>query len=122
MSAIARFLVEFEPSPTASPWPTPAVPFPAPSGSLDDGGAIEDCGDDIFGMASGPDTGDLEQDDGFGVASAETAPAEPSVAEASAAEAVAAALATAEAGFSERIATLEQDHARARAEDRIRWA
>ena len=122
MSAIARFLVEFEPSPAPSHWPTPALPLPAPAGSLDDDDAIEGRDDDVFGMASEPDTGDVDEEEGFGIAPTDTAPADSGFAETSAAEAVAAALATAEADFSERIATLEQDHARARAEDRIRWA
>ena len=116
MSAIARFLVEFEPSPATPHGPTPALSLPASSESLGDGDAIEGFDDDVFGMASEPDTGDVEPGEGFEIASIDTALAEPSTE-----EAVAAAVAIAEAGFSERIATLEEDHARARADDRIRW-
>ena len=117
MSAIARFLVEFEPS----PFPSPALPLPAPLMSLDDGTAIEGLDDDLFGMGSVPEPGDLEQDAGSGVAAADIALAEPAWPDTSVAEAVEAALATAEAGFSARIATLEEEHARARADDRTRW-
>ena len=120
MSAISRFLVEFEPSPTPSQWSTPALPPSAPFVSLDDGDPTEGL-DDVFGMSSEPGTDDLEQDGAFGIASEDAAPAEPSLADTSVAEAIAAALASAEAGFSERIAMLEEEHARARADDRIRW-
>ena len=122
MSAIARFLVEFEPSPAPPHGPTPAVFLPAPSASADDGDTIEGLDDDGFGLVSEPGTDDLEQDDGFGVGSTDTALAEPSWADPSAADTSAAeAVAAAEAGFSERILALEEDHARARAEDRTRW-
>ena len=119
MSAIARFLVEFEPSRSAAR----AVPLPAPFPSLDDDTAIDGLeDDDVFGMASEPETDDPEQDGAFGGAATDIALAEPVLADTSVAEAVAAAVATAEAGFSERIATLEAEHARSRAEDRARWA
>ena len=117
MSAIARFLVEFEPSPL----PSPAPLLPAPFASLDDGTAIEGLDDGVFGMGSEPDIGDLEQDVGFGNAASEVALPEPVLADTSVAEAVEAALAIAEAGFSARIATLEEEHARTRAEDRTLW-
>ncbi len=116
MSAIARFLVEFELSPSLSP----ADPLSTPFASLDHATAIEGL-DDVFGLASEPETGDFAPDGAFGVAATEIAPHEPSSADTSVAEAVAAAVATAEAGFSERIAALEEEHARARAEDRARW-
>ncbi len=122
MSAIARFLVEFEPSPAPSSWSTPAFSLSAPAVSLDDGEAIEGLDDDAFGMASGSGIDDLDQDGGFGIASDDDAAlAAPSGDDASVAEAVATAVATAEAGFNERIASLEAEHARARAEDRVRW-
>ena len=116
MSAIARFLVEFEPSPLLSP----SVPLSTPFASLDDATAIEGL-DDVFGLASEPETGGFEQDGACGVAAAEIALPEPVPPDASLADAVAAAVANAEAGFSERIATIEEEHARARAEDRARW-
>ena len=100
MSAIARFLVEFEPSPATPHGPTPALSLPASSESLGDGDAIEGFDDDVFGMASEPDTGDVEPGEGFEIASIDTALAEPSTE-----EAVAAAVTIAEAGFSERIAS-----------------
>ena len=117
MSAIARFLVEFEPSPL----PSPAPSLPAPFASPDDGIAIEELDDDAFGLGSEPNTGDLDQDVGFGGAASDVAVPEPALADTSVAEAVEAALAIAEAGFSARIATLEEEHARMRAEDRTLW-
>ena len=117
MSAIARFLVEFEPSPL----PSPAPSLPAPFASPDDGIAIEELDDDPFGLGSEPNTGDLDQDVGFGDAASDVAVPEPALADTSVAEAVEAALAIAEAGFSARIATLEEEHARMRAEDRTLW-
>ncbi len=117
MSAIARFLVEFEPTRFASPAPL----LPAPFATQDDGTGIGSLDDDVFGVGSEPEAGDLEQDPGFGVAATDVALPEPDLADASVAEAVEAALADAEAAFSARIATLEEEHARTRAEDRSLW-
>ncbi len=86
MSAIARFLVEFEPSPAASPWPTPSVALSVPPL---DGDPVEDL--DRVGFGGDPDPVVLEPDEPFDLAASDPALAD---------EAIAEAVAAAEAAFS----------------------
>ncbi len=111
MSAIARFLVEFEPSPAASPGRR--LPSPSPSRRID-GDAIEDLDDDAFGWRSGAGTSTSNRTTGSG--SPRATPRWPTGGDVGR-EAVAPAGGR-RAAFSERIATLEEEHARTRAEDR----
>ena len=100
MSAIARFLVEFDPTPLPMGGGAPAVPslFAVAGDAFE---ATESLEEDLLGLApeQGLDDTPLGDDDDVDVAVLETASDETGIAST---EAVSAAIAAAEAGFAER--------------------
>ncbi len=112
MSAIARFLVEFEPSPAASPGRRLSVAL-CVAGSTAIRSRIS-TGRLRLAIGAGTSTSNRTARSG----SPRRSRPEPSGRRRRSRKRSRPA---AEAAFSERIATLEEEHARARADDRARW-